>query len=98
MKSLKTAAKVTAPFVAGFVLSLSLRDVLEQSDFGKTLERYIPAIPVWWDKGDMYPVYDIINDTVDLHIPEIVPKIGAVVIIAIVAILIFKLKIKKPKK
>ena len=98
MKRLKTAIKVTVPFVTGFVLSLSLRDVLEQSDFGNVLEKYIPTIPIWWDKGDMFPIHDIIDTGKVLHISDIVSKVGALALIVLAAVVIFKLTIKKPKK
>lgn len=63
-----------------------------------TVQEIIPQITSWWDSGEVYKITKETAHKVDLMVPEWPRKVGAVGVIAIAAVLVYKKKIKPPEK
>lgn len=86
---MKTCYKVTGAFVAGFAASVFFNKLLDKGDFGKKITDLVPQIGFWWNNGN------ILNGE---NVPPEVGWAGIILFVAILAIIIFRVKLKRPKR
>jgi hypothetical protein len=96
MKPLSIAALATALCTAAAVLVLWVMPVSRHAV--DTVQEIIPQITSWWDSGEVYKITRETIDKVDLVVPEWPRKVGAISVIAIAAVFVYKKKIKPPEK
>jgi len=96
MKPLAIATLATALCTVAAVLVLWVFPVGRSAV--DTVQEIIPQITSWWDSGEVYKITKETAYKVDLIVPEWPRKVGAIGVIGIAAILVYKKKIKPPIK